>query len=1368
MSAGDRDDQAPGGLAGQAPDDPAARSPARAEQLSAARRELFERLASAGPRPRAGRAATDDGQDRGDGGGHQAAEEPFPLTEVQEAYWIGRDPDLPFGGVAAYGYGEFEVKDLDVAQLERAWNRLIQRHPALRTVISRDGTQRFLPAVPWYSIETSDCRGLPAAESAARLAALRAALSHRVPDTSKWPLFDVRATLLPGELVRVHVGFDTLIADARSFEILAAELDLLLADPEAELDPIPVTFRDYVLGVRKAAAHTGERSRAYWLGRIDDLPPAPDLALAPGAAASATQFTRYSAVLTGEVWRSLCGRAQARHITPSVGLLSAYAEVLAMWSGAPRFTLNLTLFNRRPVSPDIDRVVGCFTELALLAVDMAAGPTFEYRARQVQDQLWRDLEHRDVGAMTVLRELARRRGSQPLMPVVFTSALGTGGGGRNRLGQPVYAISQTPQVWIDHQVVESGDGVELWWDVPAGLFPPGMADDMFAAYQSLIEMLAADDATWQARRPAGPSGRMLAERRRVETAEVWAAPALLHEAVDLREPGRPAVLGADGALGRGELDVRASRLAAALQRHGAARNELVAVLTGRGPAQVTAVLGVLRSGAAYLPLAADLPAERLAALIARGRVRLVVTDAATASVSLPAGVRRIRADAGLPDDAPRAHGNIPGDLAYVIFTSGSTGTPKGVMISHESAAGTLHDMRRRLSLTSRDVVLAASDLSFDLSVFDIFGMLSAGGTIVTPGNGLAAKDPALWAELIDRHAVTVWDSVPALMGLLADHLSAAGRTIPGLRVALLSGDWIPVGLPDQIRQVAPRAAVIGAGGATEAAIWSVSYPVGRVDPSWTSIPYGYPLTNQTTRVRTAVSADAPDWVPGELLIGGAGVALGYWAEPATTADRFIPDPERPGGRLYRTGDYARHLPGGNLEFLGRRDAQVKVNGHRVDLTEIESALAAHPAVQQACVIVTGPRDGDRQLRGFVTPAGEVDVDGVRRHVSALLPGYMVPAVLEALPELPLTANGKVDRRALADRPQQAAARRGRPAPVPDTGARPVAEAVARIIAEVLGLEAPPDAGDDLLALGADSVAIVRAANRLERAIGFAPSLERVFTDPTVNGIAAECERGLLERASRPPSGPAGAALAGAGAAPAPALRTAPPDARRVALPGAASPDARQAAAWERVRSRRGPLAAPVPLAALAGLLGPLRSAATPVGGRRRYASAGALYPVRTYVAAADGSVAGLRGGVYYHDPVAHQLVSVGDGSMLRAEDFDPLVNQPVVRRAAFILLLAAYLPAIAPAYGAHAWRFALLEAGSMAQLLREAAPGADVALCFIGDEAAPAVRAAAGLGDDEQVVLMAAGGSLDPAEGIAGDGFAEAYGRAAARESGEL
>ena len=1303
----------------------------RAQRLSPARRELFERLRNARSRPIA-EETTAIVSDSG-------SADPFPLTEVQQAYWIGRKANLQLGGVAAYGYAEFDVEGLDISALETSWNRLIERHPALRTVISENGTQRFLPSVPWYAINVADLRDLPADEVAGRLEEMRKRLSHRVPRLDEWPLFDVQATLLPGDRARVHVGFDTLIADALSFDILASELDVLLADPCAPLEPIGLTFRDYVLAVRAAAeAGAVDQARKYWFDRLDDLPPAPDLPLAQTGHVSHARFVRYGSLLSGDAWRALCDRAQTRRVTPPTALLCAYADVLTAWSGDRRFTVNLTLFNRRPVHPDVNRVVGCFTELSLLAVETSPSTTFEGRARQIQDRLWQDLEHRDVGAMTVLRELARRDGTAPLMPVVFTSALGTGAGGRSRLGLPVYAISQTPQVWIDHQVIESDDGIELWWDAADELFPPGMVREMFGMYVALVERLCESNDAWEAARPVSLPAPMLDARRRVEATSVSDKPALLHEIVDLRDAGRPAVVGAGGTLRRGELDVLAGRLAAALQAAGAARNRLVGILTSRGPSEVLAVLGVLRSGAGYLPLDPDLPADRLSMLIGRAGVELVVTDKTTSSVSLPGGVKAIRLDAGLPETAPRPHGCSPSDLAYVIFTSGSTGTPKGVMISHGAATNTLHDMRRRLSLTSDDAVLAVSDLSFDLSVFDIFGLLAAGGTIVTLAEGLRAKDPSHWDELLQRHGVTIWNSVPALMGLLVDHLAAADRVIKSLRVAVLSGDWIPVDLPDRIHQVCPNTTVLGAGGATEAAVWSVAYPIERVDPSWTSVPYGSPLTNQSVRVRDSCGYEAPDWVPGELHIGGDGVALGYWGEPALTADRFVPDPDRPGGRLYRTGDVARHLPHGKLEFLGRRDAHVKINGYRVDLAEVEIALASHPAVRQACAIATGPRDGARQLRAFVVPSAGIAVEDVRRHAASLLPRSMVPTVIETLDALPLTPNGKVDRARLVERPAPGFNRR---ATVATTGvARPVAEMIALVVAEVLKLD-PPALDEDLLGLGADSVAIVRIGNELERLLGFAPPLERVFETPTVSGIAVECERHLLKQASRRcadddrawrSDGP-----------PAPAVRMVPTTTRRIALPGSRG---RAQDDWELLRSRRRPLSERVSLDAVGGLLQCLSVIKTPVGDRRLYASAGAIYPVRVYVGATDGTVEHLPPGVYYHDPDEHSLVSVGDGSPLRPEGFEPFVNGPIVSRAAFVVILTAYLPAIAPVYGAHAKRFATLEAGSMAQLLREAAPELGLGLCLIGDAAAPAVRAAAALADGEDVVVMLAGGLRDPTE----------------------
>ncbi|HEX6096630.1 MAG TPA: amino acid adenylation domain-containing protein [Thermoanaerobaculia bacterium] len=1303
---------------------------ARAERLSPTHSALLERL-------RGGKAARSVVVPASTRAADPEPNAPFPLTDIQQAYWIGRDSRLPLGGVAAFGYGEFDVEDLDVDRLEAAWNRLIHRHPALRTVILPDGTQRILPTVPPHRIPTDDLRHLSPAERTDRLAKMRESLSHQVLKTDQWPLFDIRATKVEGSLVRVHVGFDTLIADARSFDILANELDTLLVDPDAELEPIGLTYKEYVVAISgDAFADQRERARAYWFDRVDDLPPGPELPSAASAQASGVRFVRYQSTLDPAMWTSLSNRAGSRRLTPSAVLLTAYAETLARWSSTPRFTLNLTLFNRRPVHDDIQKVVGCFTELSLLEVDITAPEAFEDRSQQIQKQLWSDLEHREVGAMDVMREQTRRTGVQPMLPVVFTSALGTGGGGRSRLGRPSYAISQTPQVSIDYQIVESDRGVELWWDVAEALFPSGMVRDMFDAHVDLIRRLADSEAAWTSRRPIGLPDRMRTERLALErTAPVQ--PRLLHDLVDLAEADRLAVVGAGGPTTRGELDALANRVAVALQDGGVRGGDLVGVMTSRGKNQVAAVLGVLRAGGAYVPLSRDLPPARLREVVERARLKTLVIDGATEL----SGLAAVRIDSSLPDGIPQPPGSMPGDLAYVIFTSGTTGTPKGVMISHEAAVNTVLDVCDRLSLSAGDAVIALSELSFDLSVFDIFGALAAGATIVTVGDGVAAKDPAHWADLVDRHNVTFWSSVPALVGMYADFLASAGRMAPQLRVALLSGDWIPVDLPGRIRRVAPKASVVSAGGATEAAIWSVIYPVDRVDESWKSIPYGAPLTNQTARVNDHLGNEVPDWVTGELYIGGAGVALGYWDDPARTAEQFVPDPDRAGGRRYRTGDNVRHVAGGILEFLGRTDSQVKVNGYRVDLSEIESVLLADPAVEQACVLASGPRDGARKLRAFVVTKDAGGVADVRRRAAMRLPEYMVPAAIEAIDELPLTGNGKVDRSRLASLPWPQPKVAAASVESSDARPRPIAALVADIVREVLDLESGPGPEDDLLQLGANSLAIVRVGNALRRRFGFAPRLERVFADPTVSGIAAEVEAHLVSNFRPVREGdPLNQTASGSPGADARRLEA---GARRVAMIG---PDVDLENRWAAVRTRRTPRMDAVPLSALAALLHPLRAITTPEGQRRLYPSAGALYPVRIYLSVAPGRVDPLAAGVYYFDPVAYELVAVGDGSTVRGEEFSAFLNQPIVDRSAFVLLLAAYLPAIAPVYGGDAARYATLEAGAIAQILREAAPEHGLSLCMIGDAASAAVRAAAGLGDDEQVVVMLAGGAKDDAQ----------------------
>src|SRR5947209_1376331 len=862
---------------------------------------------------------------------------PFGLTEIQKAYYVGRSSAFELGGVSTHVYFEFDAEDLDLPCLNVALLRLVERHDMLHAVVLADGRQQVLPRVDPYAIPVEDLRGVAAAEAEERLRAVSDEMSHQVLPPDRWPLFDVRAHRISDRRTRVHVSLDLLVADGRSIMTLMRDWARLYAEPDRSMAPLELTFRDYVLAkaeLRRSDAY--EADRGYWRDRLPSLPPAPDLPLARQPADGPPRFHRPLAALDRDTWGRLKQRAARAKVTPSALLCAAYADVLAAWSSGPRFTLNITFDDRLPIHPDVYELVGDFTSALPLEVDCASAATFDERARRLQAQLARDLDHRLVSAVELQREMARGDGggSSPRLPVVFTSMLGSGLElGEPRMGelyqQIVHSISQTPQVFLDHQVYEYQGALTLIWDAVDELFPDGLLDSMFAAYRSLLERLAAGDE-----RGALVPAVDLAVRERANDTRAAIAEQLLHAGFDRSDLDRVAVV-ADGVqLTYGELDRRANRVARRLRELGAKPNELVAVVMDKGWEQIVAVLGVLRSGAAYLPIDASLPEKRIMHLLDRGEISVALTQAQVAErVTWSAGVTVAAIDdeswSGL-DDAPLEEVATPADLAYVIFTSGSTGEPKGVMIDHHAAANTIADCLSRFQVTADDRILALSSLSFDLSVFDIFGALAAGATIVVP-EPRAMRDPARWAGLVRDHGVTIWNSVPALLEMLVEYADGRRDYVGGsLRLAMLSGDWIPCDLPDRLRELVPHARVIGMGGATEASIWSVLYPIERVERDWATIPYGRPMANQTMHVLDEALEPRPVWVPGELYIGGAGLARGYWPHAERTAERFIEHP-RTGERLYRTGDLARYLPDGNLEFLGRRDHQVKIRGYRVEL-----------------------------------------------------------------------------------------------------------------------------------------------------------------------------------------------------------------------------------------------------------------------------------------------------------------------------------------------------------------------------------------------------------------------------------------------------
>jgi len=1038
--------------------------------------------------------------------------QPFGLTDIQQAYWIGRGETFELGGVATHIYAEIESVNLDLERFSQAWQQLIERHEMLRAIVRSDGQQQILERVPAYQIQVLDLRGQNYRVVNSQIEAVRESLSHQVIPSDRWPLFEIRASVLDDRLFRLHFSFDALIGDAWSFQMLGREWAKLYQNPNETLSDIEISFRDYVLA-ELACRHTEEyrRSVDYWQSRIPSLPPAPDLPLVKNLAAiGKPRFERRTGQLDPKTWQQLKNKSTKAGSTPSGILLAAFAEVLAVWSKNPRFTIGLTLFNRLPLHPQVNEIAGDFTSLILLAVDNSAPDSFAARVRRVQEQLWDDLDHRYFSGVQVLRELLRQQGrvSAALMPVVFTSTLTQNAEGEQNfplhwLGETVCAITQTPQVFLDVQVSEEAGALVFNWDAVEELFPPGMLDDMFASYSHFLQRLADEAEIWQEANPQLLPPTQLQQRAAINATDAPVPAEMLHTLFAARVPLHPqkvAVAATHRTLTYEELYRRSRALGYRLQKLGARPNTLVAVVMKKGWEQVVACLGILMSGAAYVPVDPALPKERRSHLLAQAEVEIAVTQSGLeVSLDWPENLQRICADTEeLTDEfqQPLEPVQTPEDLAYVIYTSGSTGVPKGVVIDHRGAVNTIADINQRFGVGAGDRVLALSSLSFDLSVYDIFGTLAAGGTIVLPESS-AAQDPARWAELMVRENISIWNSVPALMQMMVEYAAGRPDVFQNLRLVLLSGDWLPLTLPGQIKSLREGVQVVSLGGATEASIWSILYPIEEVSPDCPSVPYGKPMKNQRFYVLDEALEPRPVWVPGQLYIGGIGLAKGYWRNPEKTAASFITHP-RTGDRLYRTGDLGRFLPDGNIEFLGREDFRIKIRGYRIEAGEIEAALNQHPAVRSCVVTAFGEDIRQKRLVAYVIPQQNAapETCELRQFLSQKLPEYMLPSAFVMLEALPLSANGKVDHKAL---PAPDAAFLPKTFVAPNT---PVEKVLAGIWAEILGVEKISIHDNFFIDLGGHSLLATQIISAVRDTFGVDVPMRSFFESPTASEQAA--------------------------------------------------------------------------------------------------------------------------------------------------------------------------------------------------------------------------------------------------------------------------
>ncbi len=1049
--------------------------------------------------------------------------EPFPLSDLQVAFYLANDSFMEFQ-VRPHYYMEDSHTDLDIARYEMAWNKALRRHHKELVLVNNEGQLQAIESLPPLKIKVNDFRSLNDTALKDALLCVRNSMMRCELPLNRWPWFDLQVSVWHGgetEQYRIHYNNNNFFSDGLGTTKLMKEIWAYYANPDLIYPALDLSFRDAVLSLeRLEQSPIGQKSKEYWLSRMGELPPAPPIPLISGKDHRCrSKLKRREFSVDKKTWQLFKENCVAYGITASNAILVAYAKVLATWSGSNHFILSYMMTQRLPIHPHINDILGNFASLYPLEVDFRDDESFVTHTLRIQQQVLADNNHVHWGGMKVMRELNRLKGEMGASPSPYVVGSGMFIGGYNK---PEFACLETSQTLLDHQFWELVDGsFYAVWDLLDEFFPEGMIDSMWNAYQRLFLQLANDREHWKAHNFNLVVESDLFPRQQHNQSIQSFSRGLLHSGLSSlakENLSRQALITSSGSLSYGELDRWSRGIAARLLEKGVKGGDKVALVMDRGPELLVALMGIVRVGGTYVPINPELPQERRAYLVSNSHATCLLTQTKYESesqfddivlVTIAGEERDLTLEQVLPEVSEF-------DLAYIIYTSGSTGLPKGVAIDHRGAVNTIKDINHRFNVSSEDKIFGVSAYSFDLSVYDVFGALDSYATLVYPDPD-AAFNPVHWLEMIVQYGVTIWNSAPPLMSLLVEAALRQKITLPTVRLVMLSGDWIPLKLPDDILKIAPNAEVVSLGGATEASIWSIYYPINEVRQEWISIPYGYPLTNQHWHILDHAGNPVPIWTPGELYIGGASLAVSYWDDEEKTAKSFIYH-QQTGERLYKTGDQGRYLPDGCIEFLGRLDSQVKIQGHRIELGEIESAIRSYDGIAEVIVVAQeGEQKHDKHLVAYVIPESDYErspaefISLIEAHLKHKLPLYMLPKMWSVLSAFPVTVNGKIDREALA---------RIEHVDISENRAHPVAMVVPRSETEQVLLElwsqVLPEIKfgvyDDFFDLGGQSFDAVRVMGMVQEHFGRPLSLGDMWHQRTIENLAKllddESEQGI--------------------------------------------------------------------------------------------------------------------------------------------------------------------------------------------------------------------------------------------------------------------
>ncbi len=1057
--------------------------------------------------------------------------ERMPLSFAQQRLWFLEQ--LGRAGRAYHMPTRLRLRgELDRVALARALDRIVERHEALRTTfhtVDGEPVQVIAPA-RGFALVHHDVSAQADAEAALR----------RIVAEESAAAFDLEhGPLVRGCLVKVAeddhallVTMHHIVSDGWSMGVLTRELSTLYgafrdgaADP---LPALPVQYADYAAWQRKwVDGEVLQQQVDYWKTMLTGAPELLELpADRPRPAQQSHAGAAVGVELSEELTAGLKALSQRHGTTLFMTLMAGWATVLSRLSGQDDVVIGTPTANRG--RREIEGLIGFFVNTLAVRMDLGGAPTVAELLGRVKERTLGAQDHQDIPFEQVVElvQPARSMAHTPLFQAMFTWQNNPKGSLELpglKLGGVGAEAHTTAKFDLSLSMQEAGGRVVGGVTYATALFEEATVERYLGYLRSVLEAMVADERQTVDRLPLLPA----AERARM--VEEWNATgagypdeSCIHELFEAqveRTPNAVALVFDDARLTYAELNARANRLAHHLREGGVGPDARVAVCVERGVEMVVGLLGVLKAGGAYVPLDPAYPHDRLRYMLGDSAPIALLTQSrlagmvATLAGGLDVPVIHLDEDAewaGRPESNPERGELTPDRLMYVIYTSGSTGLPKGVMNQHRCVVNRLVWGQRAWALEEGDAVLQNASFSFDVSVRELFWPLMAGGRVVML-RPEGARDPGYLVETIRRERVRTACFVPSMLQIFLEHRDAA--RCAGLRRVVCSGEALPASVARRFHERLPGVALDNVYGPSEAATAIASLGCA-ADDTRATVPIGHPISNTRVYVLDAAGEPVPAGVTGELYIGGTGVARGYFNRPELTAERFVADTfsGEPGARLYRTGDLARWLADGSIEFLGRNDFQVKLRGFRIELGEIESRLAQHGDVREAVVLVREDVPGDQRLVAYYVGSEAAGVDTLRAYLGEHLPEYMVPAAYVRLEAMPLTPNGKADRKAMPAPGGAAFSARGFEAPLGDTE-----ETLAAIWAGVLGVERV-GRRDSFFALGGHSLLAVQVVSRVRQAMGVSVALGDLFVHP----VLADFARGLetAARAELPPIVPA--------------------------------------------------------------------------------------------------------------------------------------------------------------------------------------------------------------------------------------------------------